>query len=129
MKAYIDTSAFVKTFTPERETVALKSFLDSQKRGFRLMSSLLLETEARRTAAFLGLDQLHVTRALGEVNLAEAPHSVFVSAGLLPGPGLRALDAIHVATALRHGVDLLVAYDRRLLEAARALGIRTASPT
>jgi predicted nucleic acid-binding protein len=43
---------------------------------------------------------------------------------------LRALDAIHVASALRLGgaLSAFVSYDRRQLEAAAALGLPTASP-
>jgi predicted nucleic acid-binding protein len=45
-------------------------------------------------------------------------------------PPLRALDAIHLATALTLQDDLavLVAYDRELLAAARAEGLTVASP-
>ncbi len=45
-------------------------------------------------------------------------------------PALRALDAIHLATALsmRDDLAVLVAYDRELLAAARAEGLTVASP-
>lgn len=42
---------------------------------------------------------------------------------------LRTLDAIHLASALRLEADELLAYDRRLLDAARNLGLAVASPT
>jgi predicted nucleic acid-binding protein len=44
---------------------------------------------------------------------------------------LRTLDAIHLASALtvRSELDALVAYDKRLLDAASALGLPTACPT
>jgi predicted nucleic acid-binding protein len=43
---------------------------------------------------------------------------------------LRSLDAIHLSSAERLGPDLdvFVAYDDRLLQAARALGLAVASP-
>lgn len=43
---------------------------------------------------------------------------------------LRSIDAVHVATAEALGDDLevLIAYDRRLLAAAAALGLATAAP-
>lgn len=47
------------------------------------------------------------------------------------GPAtLRTLDAIHLASAATLGADLeaFVTYDRRLAEAARALGMPVASP-
>ncbi len=45
-------------------------------------------------------------------------------------PALRALDAIHLATAERIGAQLgaLIAYDERLLAAAEAHGLPVASP-
>jgi len=43
---------------------------------------------------------------------------------------LRSLDALHLASALSLGADLsgIVVYDGRLLEAATAAGIPTATP-
>ena len=51
-------------------------------------------------------------------------------AGRIPGLGLRSLDAIYVACAEQLGDDVagFVSYDRRQLDAARELGIPTASP-
>ena len=48
----------------------------------------------------------------------------------LDPPLLRALDAIHLASALEVGDDLgaFLAYDRELVAAARALGLQTLSP-
>jgi predicted nucleic acid-binding protein len=44
---------------------------------------------------------------------------------------LRALDAIHVATALliRDDLEVLVSYDHRMLAAAATHGLPTAAPT
>ena len=41
---------------------------------------------------------------------------------------LRTLDAIHLASALDIRPDEFLAYDRRLLNAAEAAGLRTSSP-
>jgi hypothetical protein len=51
-------------------------------------------------------------------------------AGTLPPPELRCLDAIHLATALRLGEELarFVAYNTRLADAARAVGLTVDSP-
>ena len=44
---------------------------------------------------------------------------------------VRSLDAVHLATAQQLGADVhhLVTYDDRMAEAARLLGVRTATPT
>ena len=54
--------------------------------------------------------------------------SLFYEAGLLPGRHLRSLDALQLATAVRVDASAVVAYDHRLLEAARSLGLGTMSP-
>jgi hypothetical protein len=43
---------------------------------------------------------------------------------------LRTLDAIHLATAMAVGDDLeaIVTYDERMVDAARLLGLSTATP-
>ena len=67
---------------------------------------------------------------LGEVTLVELTPSLLESAGRLPDPSLRSLDAIHVATALlvRDEIDAVISYDQRMLTAAAAHGLPTASP-
>jgi len=92
------------------------------------VSSALLETELRRLAVRLELDQAAVTDLMARVDLVDPPRSLFHEAGLLPGPHLRSLDALHFATALRVGAQTLVAYDARLLDAARSLGLGVHSP-
>lgn len=54
---------------------------------------------------------------------------VSLAAQITP-PLLRSLDAVHLASALLllPRLDMLVSYDRRMLEAARTAGIPTASP-
>lgn len=46
------------------------------------------------------------------------------------GPGLRALDAIHIASALRLGpeIESFVTYDVRQASAAQAVGLRVSAP-
>ena len=61
---------------------------------------------------------------------AEQGGVVLEAASRLPDPVLRTLDAIHVATALqiREDVEVLVSDDQRMLAAAAAHGLPTASP-
>jgi uncharacterized protein len=46
----------------------------------------------------------------------------------LTSAAVRTLDAIHLASALRIDADELLAYDRRLLTAARAQGLAAVAP-
>ena len=50
------------------------------------------------------------------------------SARTLAAGAVRTLDAIHLASALRIEPDELLAYDRRLLDAATEYGLTVASP-
>ena len=95
------------------------------------MSSALLTVEAR--AGHLRACPRKLPRVdllLADVLLVSLSDGVVESAGRLPGPFLRTLDAIHLATALliREDVDALLTYDDRLASAARAHGIDVAAP-
>ena len=129
MIAYLDTSAAAKLVLEEPESDVLAAFLDDLgPDDDSVVSSALLETELRRLAVRLNLPQSAMTEVLTRVDLVEPDRGLFLAAGLSPGGSLRSLDALHLATALRIDVDLLVAYDRRLLEAAKGVGLATLSP-
>lgn len=129
MTAYLDTSAAAKILVQEAESDALARYLDRLDATDGIASSALLETELRRVAVRLELAQSAVSDLLARIALVEPRRSVFFEAGLLPGPRLRSLDALHLATALRLDASVVVAYDVRLLEAARDLGLAVVSPT
>lgn len=128
MRIYLDTSAAAKVLVDEIESDALTAYLDRADSGREIVSSALLETELRRLAVRLDLAQASVSELLARVDLVDPSRSILHEAGVLPGANLRSLDALHLATALRAEADVLVAYDTRLLEAARALGLATDSP-
>lgn len=67
--------------------------------------------------------------ALGSVSLVSLDDTIVSEAGVLAPPGLRTLDAIHLATALRGApLDGFVTYDARLSEAAAARGFDVFHP-
>ncbi|MFN8188083.1 MAG: type II toxin-antitoxin system VapC family toxin [Gaiellales bacterium] len=123
---YLDTSAAVKLLAEERETGALLAFLTSTDE--LLLTSRAGIVELRRVGRRLGAadraDALASTLAV--VELDETIERVAI--GL--DPGLRALDAIHLATALAAGSGLrdFVCYDSKLASAARAHGLSVAAP-
>ncbi|MBB5790986.1 type II toxin-antitoxin system VapC family toxin [Jiangella mangrovi] len=129
MNVYVETSAAAKLLIEEPESGALADYLDArQDAGLPLVSSMLLETELRRLATRVGLDQGRVTEVLERFDLYEPDRATFVEAGLLPGQQLRSLDALHVAVAIRVEAVELVAYDLRQADAARAVGLRVVAP-
>lgn len=130
MTAYLDTSAFVKLFVAEAESVAMRRWwLDHD--GARC-SSDLLRTEALRTAKRISPTALGAARRfLDALPLIRLDLDTYERAGLLEPPAMRSLDALHLAAALSLGDDLdeIVTYDERLADAAGALGLVVASPT
>jgi predicted nucleic acid-binding protein len=126
--AYLDTSAFVKLCWPEPESAALTSYL--QPWPLRA-SSALLWTEALRAAQRHPVPRMgRVQTALRRVALIEVDRGLFRQAGMLPPPDLRSLDAIHLAAAFSLGPDLgvVVAYDQRMISAAKQQGFVVVSP-
>ncbi len=67
---------------------------------------------------------------LEALHLLELTHDVVIAARALRPIELRALDAIHLASALSLGSDLgvMVSYDVRLLDAAEQAGLMIAAP-
>ncbi|TDE94994.1 PIN domain-containing protein [Occultella glacieicola] len=123
---YVDTSALGALLIDQPESTALLHWLDQTQDT--LVSSDLLETELRRVAVREGLDQSDVTRLLDGVALAALDRAVYRSAGFLPMPYLRTLDALHLEAAIRLDASGVLTYDHRLGEAARSAGLDVIAP-
>lgn len=124
---YLDTSAFLKLITTERESNAMRAWFSSHD---SVWSSQLLHTEALRAGSRLGIDADVIEDALETVSLVMPSVTTFFVAGQLPPPSLRSLDALHLATAMEIGDDLegIVAYDELLADAARAASLEVIVP-
>jgi uncharacterized protein len=131
---YADASALVKLVLDETETETLRAFLG----GADLVTCEFVLTEVpraiRRAAADdprLPLDVL-IGRAgelLDAVGILPLDRGLLLAAGALEAPGLRALDAIHVAAARSVStLDAFLSYDVRQAAAARLSGLRTVAP-
>lgn len=126
---YLDTSAALKLVLPETETSALESWL-ARRSGVPRVSSRLLRIETLHTvsrAAPHRTQRAHVV--LAGVTLLSMDDAAPSAEGI-GDPALRSLDAIHLATADSLRADLLAfaCYDKRLCDAARALGLPVESP-
>lgn len=135
MRIYTDSSALIKRAIDEPESDAIEAALsrwDEAEDTF--YASTLAWIEVNR-ALRTRIDH-HDLGLLGEVadaalsGIAECPITDEVAslARRIVPPVLRSLDAIHLATATLIDADVIVAYDARLLTAARELGFRVASP-
>ena len=122
---YVDTSALAKIITTEPESGALRATV----RGRRLVASAVASTELLRVGLRLGPSHTEAaTAVLAGVHLLAATPSRLRRAAC--SAGTRGLDALHVVSALdlADEVEAFVAYDHRLLEAARHHGLPTSSP-
>ena len=127
--AYLDTSAFVKAPLGEPHAAVLAASADEW--GMRT-SSALMRVEATRACAQAGQAAVDaMSNALRRVVLVPVDDLVLDIAAHLGDPGIRSLDAIHLATAVSLGDDLgmLFTYEHRMAEAATALGLPVSSPT
>jgi predicted nucleic acid-binding protein len=127
---YLDTSALVKLVITEPESAALERWLADRPNLVRV-SSVMIRVEVPRAAwradpAALP-DSYRMIRQIAEVELSD--EVLGRAAGVRP-PALRAFDAVHLASALtlRRELTAFVAYDKRLLAAARDAGLPVASP-
>lgn len=131
---YADASTLVKLIRDEPESDVLRTFL----RDADLVSSELVLTEVprairRAVATDPGLDADRLARRAGElidaVALLAVDRAVLMVAGAFAEPALRALDAIHIASATDLSpLDGFLTYDERQAAAARLAGLRTLSP-
>jgi uncharacterized protein len=129
---YLDSCALVKLVSPAPETAALERYL-RERADQRHVASALVRTEVRRALRRIEAPARMVATAdklLAAVITISIRDELLDAAGRLAEPGLRSLDAIHLATAQSLGAALtaFVTYDRRLLSAADGAGLPTATP-
>jgi len=128
--AYLDTSAAVKLLMTERESPALRRWLRGRPER---ASAALLRVELVRVVRRAGLPRLipEARKLLAGVHLIRLDDVLLGRAADLDPTDLRSLDSIHLAAAGSLGDDLaaVVSYDDRLLVAAAALGLPTATPS
>jgi predicted nucleic acid-binding protein len=125
---YLDASALVKLVSAEAESDALVVYLASRRAR---ATSIVGAIELHRAGARQGdVDASEVAFVLGSFEILDLDQPVADEAARVRPVGLRALDAVHVASARELGAELeaLVTYDRRMIEAARGAGLPVASP-
>ena len=122
---YLDASALTKLVIEEPETVVLQEVL----RGHRLLSSRVAVVEVIKAVTRYDPDAEPIA-FFSRVTFLELDADLALAAAATGGPGLRALDAIHVVTALVLGseIESFITYDTRQADAARAAGLHVIAP-
>jgi uncharacterized protein len=127
--AYVDASALVKLFKAEPETEAFRTALGDWPVQ---VASELIRVEAICTARRLGEEGVlrRAIGALGQITLVPLSPEIVKLATDSYAPPLRAMDAVHLATALtmREDLGVLFVYDSDLHAAAEARGLHPLAP-
>lgn len=124
---YVDTSAAIKLLLAEEESDALAEFLRGADGA--LMTSRIGVVELRRVARRGGANLDRADALAASLAVIELDDTVEQLAVKLD-PDLRALDALHLASALAAGDALrgFVCYDARLASAATREGLAVVAP-
>lgn len=124
---YLDASAIVKLIRRERETDALVVQVRADP---ELVACAIVWTEVVRASRIARASLARATAILEGIGLVPIDDGILRGAAELVPASLRTLDALHVATALslREDLDAVIAYDRRLLAAAKGQGLEVRSP-
>jgi len=126
---YLDASALLKLVFDEPETQALETFLrDKPLRTCSVIGRVEVLRAARRAED--PIVEQHARTVIGGLTPIHLDEIVLQRACELAPRGLRALDAIHLATALSLEPDIagMVVYDSQLSKAARDAGLTTWAP-
>jgi uncharacterized protein len=126
-RLYVDSSALIKLYLQERESTPLREFLSADDRIH--CTSVISEIEALRVLVPQGRNILDIARAHFAAFYRVVLTNDLVRIAIeLPSATLRAFEAIHIASALQVGADLLLTYDQRMGEAAQAAGLSVHAP-
>jgi uncharacterized protein len=128
---YLDSAAVIKLVHAEAESAALRTWLDERaETGW--VSSVLTEIESFRALARHAPNAIsRLPAVLDQIDLIDLDPSIRILAQTARPVTVRSLDAIHLGSAqhVGHALTSFVTYDKRLLDAARAAGLPTESPT
>ena len=122
---YLDASAITKLVILEPESAALRRLVT----GRTLATSRVAVVEVAKAVARSNPDA-DPGAVLSRLAFVELDADLAHLAGATGGPAFRALDAIHVASALRlvSEIEAFVTYDERQASVARSVGLVVEAP-
>ena len=127
---FADSSALAKLFLDESESRTLERFLDQ---GPPVAAAAIARVEVLRALRRASASPEAIEQAIDyfeKIHLRRSTDELLDRAARLAPWTLRAIDAIHLATALDFSPppDLFLCYDQRLADAARAHGLAVVAP-
>lgn len=124
---YIDTSVAGRILLGQSPAAA--RWFDDASLDAGLLTSRLTKTELTRLARRESIDFTERDKILDVLAFVPLDHAVAQEAEAIV-PHVRTLDAIHLASALRAGIDgiVIVSHDSRMLEVATEIGFATFDP-
>ena len=126
---YLDSSVGLRVLLGHSPAAA-RWFDDATASGRdRVISSRLLRTEMTRALRRLGQPIERRSAVLDHVGTVPIDHAVLLEAEAIV-PHVKTLDAVHLASALRSGIDGIVvcSHDRTMTAVARLLGLEVHDP-
>jgi uncharacterized protein len=120
----------VKLVHAEAESAALRDWL-GERAETAWISSVLTEVESfRALARYAPAAASRLPAVLDQIDLIDLTPAVRILARTAQPATVRSLDAIHLGTALhaRATLSSFVTYDKRLLDAALAVGLPADAP-
>lgn len=130
MQLYLDSSALVKLVVSEAESSALRTYLAEYRSDVRLAAALARTEVVRAVAMHHSIELIETARSIiARLLLMPLNNRLLDAAATALPPGLRTLDAIHLAAAMTvPDLRAIVTYDGRLAQAATTAGIAVVSP-
>lgn len=125
---YLDASALVTLISRRAYARELREFL-ATKPAMPMATSTVGFIEAARALDQIGDYPAIMQDLLGEFTEILVTDEVRDAAARLPA-GVRTLDAVHIASAqiIGDALEVLITYDKRMLEIARSVGIPAEAP-
>lgn len=124
---YVDSSALLKRVFAEPESEGVRDII-AQRHAVDdvVVTSELAWLDVSRALLRAEVEEVdhYVELACSGIALHPLDSAVLDRARRVGPPQIRSLDAIHLAAAVALGVGEMLTFDRRLAEAAQALGVR-----
>lgn len=134
MKTFFDSSAFAKRYVDEPGSQAVESLCAAATElalSIVCIPEIISAFNRRVRDRSLSASQYDAAKENLSADIRDAaivnltPHVITTCTTILEASPVRAMDALHIACAVRWGAELFVSADKRQVAAAKKAGLRT----